>query len=255
MAKSAALARAKPFAHRRSCRLTLVPDGRRSAGQGMSGRPSHRNDATLGRSWRRIWSGIASSGADVVLIVLASSFSRQTAKGRPVLALPVRSLYRLTCSRLDVMQWERPLIKRSLCRLLTRTPPSGHDTRQPLGASYSGVIPEDTSRTVACSCLRTALIVAAVTALTVLPTLGHRVVATTDEARFVLYAREVLTQHRLFDVRLRGAFFREKPPLYAWIIAAFSLPGGRVTEATAQAPIALAAIAAAVFTCFLGRRW
>src|SRR5215813_11448463 len=103
MAKSAALARAKPFAHRRSCRLTLVPDGKRSTGQGMSGRPSHRNDATQGRSWRRIWSGIASSGADIVLIILASSFSRQTAKGRPVLALPVRSLYRLTCSRLDVM--------------------------------------------------------------------------------------------------------------------------------------------------------
>src|SRR5215510_14148687 len=84
MAKSAALARAKPFAHRRSCRLTLVPDGRPSAGQGTSGRPSHRNDATLGWSWRGIWSGIASSGANVVLIVLASSFSRQTAKGRPV---------------------------------------------------------------------------------------------------------------------------------------------------------------------------
>jgi 4-amino-4-deoxy-L-arabinose transferase-like glycosyltransferase len=96
--------------------------------------------------------------------------------------------------------------------------------------------------------------VAAVTALTILPTLGHRIVATTDEARFVLYAREVLAHHRLFDVRLRGAFFREKPPLYAWAIAAFSLPGGRVTEATAQAPIALAAIAAAVFTGLLGRR-
>ena len=162
------------------------------------------------------------------------------------------SLYRLTRSRLAVVG--RPPSTRSICRLLTGMPSSGHDTRQPLGASYSGVTPEDISRTVARSRLRTALIVAAVTALTVLPTLGHRVVATTDEARFVLYAREVLTQHRLFDVRLRGAFFREKPPLYAWIIAAFSLPGGRVTEATAQAPIALAAIAAAVFTCFLGRR-
>jgi 4-amino-4-deoxy-L-arabinose transferase-like glycosyltransferase len=107
---------------------------------------------------------------------------------------------------------------------------------------------------VARSSLRTVLIVAAVTALTILPTLGHRIVATTDEARFVLYAREVLAHHRLFDVRLRGAFFREKPPLYAWTIAAFSWPGGRVTEATAQAPIALAAIAAAVFTGLLGRR-
>src|SRR5499427_8638945 len=147
-----------------------------------------------------------------------------------------------------------PSRRQAARRLLTAATPSGHDTSQPLGASYSGVIPEDQSRAVAPSCLRTALIVAAVTALTILPTLGHRIVATTDEARFVLYAREVLAHHRLFDVQLRGAFFREKPPLYAWTIAAFSLPGGRVTEATAQAPIALAAIAAAVFTGLLGRR-
>ena len=98
------------------------------------------------------------------------------------------------------------------------------------------------------------LLVAVVTALIVLPSLGQRIVATTDEARFVLYAREVLAQHTLFNVRLRGAFFREKPPLYAWAIAALSLPGGRVTEGTAQAPIALAAIFAAVFTCLLGGR-
>ena len=38
------------------------------------------------------------------------------------------------------------------------------------------------------------LLVAVVTALIVLPSLGQRIVATTDEARFVLYAREVLAQ-------------------------------------------------------------
>ena len=107
---------------------------------------------------------------------------------------------------------------------------------------------------VARSRLPAALTVAVVTALIILPSLGHRIVATTDEARFVLYAREVLTQRTLFNVRLRGALFREKPPLYAWAIAALSLPGGRVTEGTAQAPIALAAIVAAVFTCLLGGR-
>jgi len=102
--------------------------------------------------------------------------------------------------------------------------------------------------------LRGALMVVVVTALIILPSLGQQIVATTDEARFVLYAREVLVQRTLFNVRLRGAFFREKPPLYAWAIAALSLPGGRVTEGTAQAPIALAAIFAALFTCLLGGR-
>src|SRR5215813_4973217 len=71
-------------------------------------------------------------------------------------------------------------------RLLTSATPSGHDTCQPLGASYSGVIPEDQSRAVARSGLRTALIVAAGTALTILPTFLFWFVADHREARFVL---------------------------------------------------------------------
>ncbi|MGH7331720.1 MAG: ArnT family glycosyltransferase [Candidatus Rokuibacteriota bacterium] len=99
-----------------------------------------------------------------------------------------------------------------------------------------------------------AAFVALVTALLVLPPLGQRSVATTDEARFVLYAREVLAHRTLFDVRLRGKLFREKPPLYAWTIAALALPAGRVTEAAAHAPVALAAILTTVFTFLLGDR-
>jgi 4-amino-4-deoxy-L-arabinose transferase-like glycosyltransferase len=98
------------------------------------------------------------------------------------------------------------------------------------------------------------LLVAAVTAILVLPPIGQRLVGSTDEARFALYAREVLAHRRLFDVRVRGKLFREKPPLYAWSIAALSLPGGRVTEATAHAPVALAAVGVAVFTALLGER-
>jgi 4-amino-4-deoxy-L-arabinose transferase-like glycosyltransferase len=102
--------------------------------------------------------------------------------------------------------------------------------------------------------LRAAALVVAVTAVLVLPPLGQRVVSTTDEARFLLYAREVLAQHAAFDVRLRGKLFREKPPLYAWTIAAASWPIGQVTEATAQVPVALAAIGAVIFTFLLGDR-
>jgi 4-amino-4-deoxy-L-arabinose transferase-like glycosyltransferase len=96
--------------------------------------------------------------------------------------------------------------------------------------------------------------VALVTALLVLPPLGQRFVGTTDEARFILYARESLAQGAFFDVRLRGKFFREKPPLYAWTIAALSLPRGRVTEGAAHLPVALGAIGATVFTFLLGDR-
>ena len=100
--------------------------------------------------------------------------------------------------------------------------------------------------------VRGALLVAAAAALLILPPLGQRVIAPSDEARFVLYARGVLERQAPFDVRVRAKLFREKPPLYAWLIALASLPVGRVTEATAQLPIALAAIAAVAFTFLIG---
>jgi 4-amino-4-deoxy-L-arabinose transferase-like glycosyltransferase len=98
------------------------------------------------------------------------------------------------------------------------------------------------------------LLVAAVTAALALPFIGQRPIDTTDEARFALYAQGALERGALFDVRVRGKLFREKPPLYAWSIAALSLPRGRVTEATAHAPVALAAVGAAAMTVLLGER-
>jgi 4-amino-4-deoxy-L-arabinose transferase-like glycosyltransferase len=101
---------------------------------------------------------------------------------------------------------------------------------------------------------RDLFLVVAVAALLVLPPLGERVLAPSDEARFVLYARDVLEHRAPFDVHVRAKLFREKPPLLAWLIALASLPGGRVTEATAQLPVALAALAAVVFTFLCGAR-
>lgn len=102
--------------------------------------------------------------------------------------------------------------------------------------------------------LQGALLVAAVAALLVLPPLGQRVLVPSDEVRFVLYARDVAERGAPFDVRVRAKLFREKPPLFAWLIALSSAPVGRVTEATAQLPVALAAIAAVVFTFLAGDR-
>ena len=101
---------------------------------------------------------------------------------------------------------------------------------------------------------RGALLVAVVAALLVLPPLGQRVLAPSDEVRFVLYAQDVAERGTPFDVRVRAKLFREKPPLFAWLIALASLPVGRVTEATAQLPVGLAAVAAVVFTFLAGDR-
>ena len=102
--------------------------------------------------------------------------------------------------------------------------------------------------------LHDGILVLAVAALLVLPPLGQRVLAPSDEARFVLYARDVLQNQTPFDVHVRAKLFREKPPLLAWLIAVASLPGGRVTETTAQVPIVLAALTAVAFTFLAGVR-
>jgi len=71
---------------------------------------------------------------------------------------------------------------------------------------------------------RSTLLAAAVTGLLMLPPLGQRVLAPSDEVRFVIYALETLQQHAAFDVHVRAKRFREKPPLLAWLIALTSWP-------------------------------
>ena len=57
---------------------------------------------------------------------------------------------------------------------------------------------------------RGALLVAAVAGLLILPPLGQRVLAPSDEVRFVLYAQETLQQRAAFDVHVRAKRFPEK---------------------------------------------
>jgi 4-amino-4-deoxy-L-arabinose transferase-like glycosyltransferase len=49
-----------------------------------------------------------------------------------------------------------------------------------------------------------------------------------------------------------GYTYAEKPPLQLWAVALASLPSGRVSEASARLPSALAAIGAVLLTFFLG---
>lgn len=101
---------------------------------------------------------------------------------------------------------------------------------------------------------RAVLLVACVTAVLVLPPLGQRQIVTSDEARFPLLARDMLERGAWFEAYVREKQYRNKPPLYPWAIAVISLARGGVTEATAQLPVALAAIGAVTFAFLLGDR-
>ena len=99
-----------------------------------------------------------------------------------------------------------------------------------------------------------AALVAALAALLVLPSLGRRFIVTGDEARFAVLAQDMLARGTWFDARVRVQRYRNKPLLYPWAIKVLSMPQGRVTETTAQLPIALAAVAAVFFTTLLGQQ-
>ena len=102
--------------------------------------------------------------------------------------------------------------------------------------------------------MKRALLVTLFTAILVLPPLGARQIVSGDEARFAVLAQDMLKRGTWFDARVRDQRYRNKPLMYPWAIKLLSMPGGRVTETTAQLPIAMAALAAVFFTVRLGER-
>ncbi|HEX7788083.1 MAG TPA: glycosyltransferase family 39 protein, partial [Methylomirabilota bacterium] len=96
-----------------------------------------------------------------------------------------------------------------------------------------------------------ALLVCAVATLLIVPAVGRQYITTSDEARFVLIARDMLDRGVWFDAVVREKHYRNKPPLYPWTIAAVARAGGGISETAAALPIALAAITAAVATFWL----
>jgi 4-amino-4-deoxy-L-arabinose transferase-like glycosyltransferase len=98
------------------------------------------------------------------------------------------------------------------------------------------------------------LLVTLFAAVLMLPSVGSKLIVTGDEARFSLLAQDMLARGTWFDGRVREQRYRNKPLLYPAMIKVLSMPGGRVTETTAQLPIALAAVAAVFLTARLGHR-
>src|SRR6266403_1608340 len=84
--------------------------------------------------------------------------------------------------------------------------------------------------------------------------LGTRVLATNDEARFPVLARDILREGHWLLPRLDGLPHLNKPPLHAWLIALAAWPTGAVTQRTAVLPSLLAGLALVAGTYWIGRR-
>lgn len=84
--------------------------------------------------------------------------------------------------------------------------------------------------------------------------LGARVLATNDDTRFPLLARDILVHGTWWLPRINGVPHLNKPPLHAWLIAVASWPAGSVTQENATVVSLLAALAVALETFWVGRR-
>jgi len=87
-----------------------------------------------------------------------------------------------------------------------------------------------------------------------LPALGAVDLWAPDEPRYAQVAEELRAGagHRVL-LHLDGAPYAQKPPLYFWLAALAGAPGGRVSEAAARLPSALAGVACVWLTLALGR--
>ncbi len=83
--------------------------------------------------------------------------------------------------------------------------------------------------------------------------LGHRDLWDPDEPRTGEVAREIVKTGSWAVLHDNGARYVEKPPLLFWLVAAASLPAGRVTEFAVRLPSSLAALLGAVALFYLGR--
>jgi len=84
--------------------------------------------------------------------------------------------------------------------------------------------------------------------------LGARVLATNDDTRFPMLARDVLAHGTWWVPRLNGIPHLNKPPLHAWLIALLAWPAGTVTQHNAAVASLLAALVVVITTAWIGRR-
>src|SRR2546428_5150499 len=83
---------------------------------------------------------------------------------------------------------------------------------------------------------RGVLALGGVAALLLFFDVGARVLASNDEARFAVLARDILRHGTWLVPWLGETPYLNKPPLVAWLIALVSWPAGGGTESTAGGP-------------------
>ncbi|PYM15451.1 MAG: hypothetical protein DMD81_14965 [Candidatus Rokuibacteriota bacterium] len=84
--------------------------------------------------------------------------------------------------------------------------------------------------------------------------LGQRVLATNDETRFPILARDILANGHWLLPEIGGVPHLNKPPGCAWLIAIVSWPFGAVTQWSAGLSALVAAIVLLVATVWIGQR-
>jgi len=85
--------------------------------------------------------------------------------------------------------------------------------------------------------------------------LGSRDLWAPDEPYFAEGAREMIIDGRWVVPHVNGVVTPDKPPLFFWLIALFSLPTGVVTPFTARLPSVLASLGTLALVMRLGERW
>lgn len=102
--------------------------------------------------------------------------------------------------------------------------------------------------------LRNPLALLALAALLLCFDAGTRVLASNDEARFPMLARDMLRHGTWLVPWLGDTPYLNKPPLAAWLIALGSWPVGAVTQSTAVWPSLVAGLGVVMATWWIGSR-
>src|SRR5436309_383347 len=84
--------------------------------------------------------------------------------------------------------------------------------------------------------------------------LGGRVLATNDEARFPMMARDIVSNGHWLLPEISGVPMLNKPPLHAWLVALPAWPTGAVSQRTAVVPSFLGALSLVAVTYWIAQR-